>query len=84
MTCKRILVAPAQVHPTDLVHTNEELQQRALKNHYDNLKKRENAKREEKIRKWKRFSIVTNPIICIAFVIGYWTLGLREYFKDLD
>ena len=84
MPGKRILVAPAQVDPTDLVHTNEQLQQRALKNHYDNLKKRENAKREAKIRRWKRFSIVTNPVICIAFVIGYWTLGLTEYFRVLD
>ena len=28
---RKILVAPAYVDPTDLVHTNEQLQQRALK-----------------------------------------------------
>ena len=43
-----VLVSPAQADPTDLVQTNEQLQQRVLKNHYDKLKNRENAKRKSK------------------------------------
>ena len=81
---KTILVAPAKVHHSDLVHTNEALQQKALKIHYDNIKKQKASTKEKKIRKWKRFSLVYNPLICISFVIGYWTMGLNEYFRDLD
>ena len=64
----QILVATAKVNHSDLIHTNEQKQQKALENHYDNMKKRESAAREANILRWKRFSLITNPVICIAFV----------------
>ena len=81
---RTILVTPAKIHPSDLVDTNEAVQQKALKIHYENLKRQKASTRENKIRWWKRFSLVTNPIICVAFVIGFWAMGLNEYYRDLD
>ena len=81
MKNQTILVAPVKIHPSDLVHTNEEQQQNALKTHYKN--QQQMSVKEEKIRKWKKFSLVTNPIFCICFVIGYWALGLNAYFREI-
>ena len=76
-----IKVAPVKPLDVNLVHTNEIIQQRALKDHYE--KRQTLLKQEQKIKRWKRFSLVTNPIICIIFIICYWVLGMNDYFKDV-
>ena len=71
------------VNTLDLIDINEKKQQKALKAYYEALREEKNRK-EQKVKKLKRFTLVVNPMICIAFVIIYWIVGLNHYYQQQE
>ena len=66
-----------------LVNVNEEKQQEALRVHYSNLRKVEEMKKMNRIRRLRKFSLVINLLICIGFVLAFWVAGMSNYYKEV-
>merc|ERR1711978_146233 len=68
-----------KVTDKDLVAVNEQVQLKALKDFYDRADNmRERKKR--RLERCQRFTLVYNPILALAFVAVYWSIGLSHAY----
>ena len=77
---KLVQVAPLEKDTgKKLVSIDERIQQDALKEFY---RQKVDTAREAKIERMKKISLKINPLSCIAFVIAYWVIGLKQYYAE--
>ena len=75
-----IQVAPAPEQPqVDLrISRDEQVQQRALKEFYENEEEIMMKKRSQRLEWCLKFTHVYNPLLALSFVTIYWTVGLIQ------
>ena len=77
---KLVQVAPLEKDTgKKLVSIDERIQQDALKEFY---RQKVDTARQAKIERMKNISLKINPLSCIAFVIAYWVIGLKQYYAE--
>ena len=73
-------IPPVEGFDRDLIHKNERIQDRALKDYYRNAKAQTEQKRNI-LNACIMFSRRVKPVIAVVFVICYWSAGLWNYKK---
>ena len=75
-----IQVAPAPEQPkVDLrISRDEQVQQRALKEFYENEEEIVMKKKSQRLEWCLKFTHVYNPLLALSFVTIYWTVGLIQ------
>ena len=75
-----IQVAPAPGQPqVDLrISRDEQVQQRALKEFYENEEEIMMNKKSQRLEWCLKFTHVYNPLLALSFVTIYWTVGLIQ------
>ena len=75
-----IQVAPAPEQPqVDLrISRDEQVQQRALKEFYENEEEIMMKKKSQRLEWCLKFTHVYNPLLALSFVTIYWTVGLIQ------
>lgn len=74
------VVKVAPVSGKDLVAVNEQVQLKALKSFYERAdQKRDQHKKT--LERCQRFTLIYNPLLALAFVGVYWTIGLYHAYS---
>ena len=75
-----IQVAPASGQPqVDLrISRDEQVQQRALKEFYENEEEIMMKKKSQRLEWCLKFTHIYNPLLALSFVTIYWTVGLIQ------
>ena len=67
-----------QVAPANPVAVNEAVGEIAQKELDDQAEDLMNKKKAEKLKFWRKVSLVYNPVIALTFVAIYWIAGLKH------
>ena len=62
----------------DLVSTNAAVERRAQKEFYEQAEEKMSKKKADRLKFWRKVSLVYNPVIALTFVAVYWIAGLRH------